>query len=120
MAEARAGAMRIGCSGWSYDDWKGIFYPTAVRSMLQEYVKIFATAEINASFYRVPDAGTVHGWARYSPAGFEFAAKVPQTVTHDHKLAGAEKELKEFLDRMKPLKEAGKLGPLLLQLPPSL
>jgi uncharacterized protein YecE (DUF72 family) len=110
----------IGCSGWSYDDWKGVFYPTTVRSMLQEYVKIFPTAEINASFYRVPDQGTVHGWARYTPPGFEFAAKVPQTVTHDRKLVGAEKDLKEFLTVMQPLKDAGKLGPLLIQLPPSL
>ncbi len=120
MTSARVGSVKIGCSGWSYDDWKGIFYTASARSMLQEYVKIFSTAEINASFYRVPDQGTVHGWARYTPPGFEFAAKVPQTVTHDRKLVGAEKDLKEFLAVMQPLKDAGKLGPLLIQLPPSL
>src|SRR6266487_5914473 len=98
-----AGTFKIGCSGWSYDDWKGIFYPSSVRSMLQEYVKVFPTAEINASFYRVPDKGTVIGWARYSPPGFEFAAKVPQTVTHDKQLKGAGKDLEEFLELMGPL-----------------
>lgn len=117
MAEGR---VRLGCSGWSYDDWKGAFYPTSVRSMLQEYVKVFSTGEVNASFYRLPDAGTVQGWARYTPAGFTLAAKVPQTVTHTKKLRGAGAELKEFADRMDPVKAAGKLGPLLLQLPPSL
>lgn len=110
----------IGCSGWSYDDWKGIFYTQSPRSMLQEYTKIFATAEVNSSFYHVPDKGTVQGWARYTPAHFELAAKVPDTVTHRRKLVGAERELKEFLDVMQPVKDAGKLGPLLLQLPPSL
>ncbi len=88
--------------------------------MLQEYVKIFDTAEINASFYRMPDEGTVHGWVRYTPPGFELAAKVPQAVTHDRRLKGAAGELAAFLERMSPLKQAGKLGPLLLQLPPSL
>jgi uncharacterized protein YecE (DUF72 family) len=88
--------------------------------MLQEYTRVFSTAEINASFYRVPDAGTVQGWVRYTPARFELAAKVPETVTHRRKLVGAGAELEEFLDRMQPLKDAGKLGPLLLQLPPSL
>ncbi len=114
------GQFRIGCSGWSYDDWKGIFYTASVRSMLQEYTRVFATAEVNASFYRVPDAGTVQGWVRYTPAKFELAAKVPETVTHRRKLVGAGAELHEFLARMQPLKDAGKLGPLLLQLPPSL
>lgn len=88
--------------------------------MLQEYVKVFATAEINASFYRLPDPGTVQGWARYTPAGFRLAAKVPQTVTHTKKLRGAGPDLKAFVERMEPVKAAGKLGPLLLQLPPSL
>lgn len=88
--------------------------------MLQEYVKVFGTAEINASFYRLPDAGTVQGWARYTPAGFKLAAKVPQTVTHTKKLRGVGEDLKAFVERMEPVKAAGKLGPLLLQLPPSL
>ena len=88
--------------------------------MLQEYTKIFPTAEINASFYRLPDKGVVQGWARYSPEGFEFAAKVPQSITHDLKLKGGSQELAVFANLMAPVKEAGKLGPLLIQLPPSL
>ena len=88
--------------------------------MLQEYVKVFGTAEINASFYRLPDPGTVQGWARYTPGGFKLAAKVPQTVTHAKKLRGAGADLKAFVERMEPVKAAGKLGPLLFQLPPFL
>lgn len=112
--------IRIGCSGWDYDDWKGVFYEPAVRSKLQAYAKVFDTAEINATFYHMPDEGVVQGWARYSPEGFLFAAKVPQEVTHQGKLVGNRKVLDEFLQRMEPLRDAGKLGPLLLQLPPSL
>src|SRR6266498_1011685 len=100
--------IKIGCSGWSYDDWKGIFYAPSVRSMLQEYTSVFPTAKINASFYRMPEKGVVHGWARYSPVGFEFAAKVPQTVTHTKKLRGAGDDLASFVERMAPVKEAGK------------
>jgi uncharacterized protein YecE (DUF72 family) len=112
--------LKVGCSGWSYDDWKGIFYSPSVRSMLQEYTKIFPTAEINASFYRMPDKGVVQGWARYTPEGFELAAKVPQSITHNKKLKGAAEDLAAFVEMMAPVKEAGKLGPLLLQLPSSL
>lgn len=113
-------SFRIGCSGWSYDDWKGAFYPTTVRSMLREYSRIFDTAEVNASFYALPDAGVVRGWVRYTPPQFSLAAKVPQTVTHEKKLVDCGEELEAFCRRMAPLKQAGKLGPLLLQLPPRL
>ncbi|HEX9710179.1 MAG TPA: DUF72 domain-containing protein [Candidatus Thermoplasmatota archaeon] len=111
---------RIGCSGWSYDDWKGVFYPQNVRSMLRDYSAVFDTAEVNASFYALPDEGVVRGWARYTPPGFSIAAKVPQTVTHEKRLRGAGDDLAAFCRRMEPVREAGKLGPLLLQLPPRL
>lgn len=115
-----AGKTLIGCSGWDYDDWKGLFYPSSVTSKLAFYTKVFPTAEINATFYRMPDEGIVRGWARNTPEGFKFAAKVPQTVTHDARLDDAEADLELFCRRMEILKQAGKLGPLLLQLPPSL
>jgi len=112
---------RLGCSGWDYDEWIGPFYRSSQQSKLAAYAAVFDTVEINSSFYRAPTPGMVQGWRRFSPEGFQFAAKVPQTVTHEKLLAvTAAKELKEFCDTMRPLLDAGKLGPLLLQLPPRL
>ncbi len=85
--------------------------------------RVFDTAEINSTFYRAPSPGMVLGWSRYTPEEFVFAAKVPQTVTHDRLLdvaRGAGEDLGAFCGIMRPLLEVGKLGPLLLQLPPRL
>ena len=112
---------RFGCSGWDYEEWIGPFYRSSQQSKLAAYSAVFDTVEINSSFYRAPTKGMVLGWTKYSPEGFRFAAKVPQTVTHDKLLSpAAERELKDFCETMRPLLDAGKLGPLLLQLPPRL
>ena len=115
--------LRFGCSGWDYAEWIGPFYRNASESKLAAYSRVFDTAEINSTFYRPPTPGMVQGWARYSPEDFVFAAKVPQTVTHDRLLdvtRGADKDLLSFCELMRPLLDEGKLGPLLLQLPPRL
>ncbi len=117
------GTLRFGTSGWSYEEWLGVFYRTATESKLAAYSKVFNTAEIDSSFYRAPAKGMVLGWLRYTPEDFVFAAKVPQTVTHDRRLDIAKKadeDARAFCELMDPLNDAGKLGPLLLQLPPSL
>lgn len=114
---------RFGCSGWDYEEWVGPLYRSESERKLQAYTRIFNTAEINSTFYRPPSQGMVFGWARYSPEDFVFAAKVPQTVTHDRLLnveKGAGTELANYCELMRPLLDAGKLGPLLLQLPPRL
>jgi len=112
----------LGTSGWSYQEWVGVFYPTASESKLRHYTKVFGTAEIDSTFYAFPQQGTVLGWDRYSPKGFIFNAKIPQTVTHE-KLRepgqGLEAELDRFAELMQPLNNSGKLGCLLIQLPPS-
>ena len=113
--------LRFGCSGWSYQEWVGSFYRSATESKLAAYSRVFDTAEIDSTFYRVPEKGMVLGWARYTHDEFRFAAKVPQTVTHDRLCdvaLGADKELLAYCEIMRPLLDAGKLGPLLLQLPP--
>jgi len=114
---------RFGCSGWDYQEWIGPFYRNASESKLRAYARVFDTAEINSTFYRAPSPGMVQGWGRFTPQDFVFAAKVPQTVTHDRLLdlaAGADKDLLAFCELMRPLLDQGKLGPLLLQLPPRL
>jgi len=112
--------VRIGCSGWSYRDWKGPFYPREVpdRARLEFYATRFDTAEINASFYRLPAETTVEGWAERAPEGFLFAWKVSRFITHNKKLRDVEDSVGLVYGRMAPLGE--KQGPSLIQLPPQL
>jgi uncharacterized protein YecE (DUF72 family) len=112
--------LRIGCSGWTYKDWTGPFYPpgTKDRERLEYYATHFDTAELNASFYRLPMEATVEGWARRAPAGFTFAWKVSRFITHNKKLRDCEDSVDLVFGRMAPL--GAKLGPSLVQLPPML
>src|SRR3569833_4461332 len=82
------GRVRIGCSGWTYKDWTGPFYPPGAkdRERLEYYATRFDTTEINASFYRLPSEAMVEGWARRAPPGFTFAWKVSRFITHNKKL----------------------------------
>ena len=116
------GAVSLGTSGWSYTDWEGPFYPKGEKKKLTFYAKYFDTVEIDSTFYAFPKPGMVLGAARSTPEGFSFAAKLPKTITHEKKLEvgkGAKEDLFRFLHLMKPLADDGKLGPLLVQLPPS-
>ena len=112
--------LRIGCSGWAYKDWTGPFYPEGTRDKdrLESYATRFDTAEINASFYRLPSEPMVEGWARRAPEGFLFAWKVSRFITHNKKLKDCLGPVALVYGRMAPLAE--KLGPSLIQLPPQL
>ena len=112
--------IRLGTSGWSYGDWEGVFYKPG-ESKFQKYSKVFDTVEIDSTFYSYPSPEVVEGLVKAAPEGFVFAAKIPSLITHNKKLdvdKAVEKDLKRFLDLMEPLRKAGKLGPLLIQLPP--
>lgn len=91
------------------------------KSMLRAYTRVFKTVEIDFTFYRYPSKGTVMGWTRYSPEGFIYTAKLPGLITHEKKLElarGIEEDLQRFLELMEPLSLSGKLGCILIQLPP--
>ena len=112
----------IGTSGWSYKEWEGVFYPNSKTAKLSFYSKIFDTAEIDSTFYAFPAKGLPMGWTKFTPDSFVFSAKLPQAITHEKKLEvkkGATKELMRFLELMSPLIKGRKMGPLLIQLPPS-
>jgi uncharacterized protein YecE (DUF72 family) len=112
----------MGTSGWSYKEWEGVFYPNSKTSKLSFYSKVFDTVEIDSTFYAFPSKGLPIGWAKYTPESFVFSAKLPQAITHEKKLEvrkGAREELMRFLELMKPLIASKKLGPILVQLPPS-
>ena len=111
----------LGTSGWSYREWEGSFYEKGEKRKLRAYTRVFKTAEIDSTFYRVPSKGTVMGWLRYSPSDFIFTAKIPKVITHDKKLGlkgDVKSDLEGFLDVMLSLQLAGKLGCFLIQLPP--
>jgi len=113
----------IGTSGWGYDEWVGPFYPKSLKKedFLPFYSEIFFTNEINTTFYNTPSRWVVQNWANKTPHNFMFSAKIPQTITHEHKLDVdvCLRDLDYFLDSMEPLVGAKKLLSFLIQLPPT-
>ncbi len=111
---------RIGTSGWSYDHWDGVLYPHGLppRDRLARYVEVFDTVEVNATFYRWPPPAAFASWRRRLPEGFELTVKAPRGLTHARRLFGPE----EWIDRMATglHQLAGRRGPLLVQLPPTM
>ena len=111
----------FGTSGWSYKEWVGPFYQKA-ESMFSYYARFFNTAEINSTFYRYPSEATIFGLNRTSPKDFVFSAKLPKLITHEKRLdpeMGVKNDLVRFLELLEPLNARGKLGCILIQLPPS-
>ena len=114
------GALRIGTSGWTYPHWRGSFYPAGLpqKRWFQYYASQFDTAEINASFYRLPTQGVAAAWREAAPPGFVFAWKGSQYITHSKKLKDPAEPLERIYAPM--LGMGAKLGPALFQLPPQL
>jgi uncharacterized protein YecE (DUF72 family) len=111
--------VRIGCSGWNYGDWRGDFYPNGLPASrwLSHYATVFDTVEVNATFYRLPKRETTAAWAEQVPPSFVFAIKGSRYLTHMRRLREMGPGLARFWERIEPLQEAGKLGPVLWQLP---
>jgi uncharacterized protein YecE (DUF72 family) len=111
--------LRIGCSGWSYADWRGRLYPTDLpqRRWLERYAECFDTVEVNTTFYRLPKREMVAGWVTLTPPGFCFSVKVSRYVTHIKRLTTVRDGLARLRERIDPLVEADRLGPLLWQFP---
>jgi uncharacterized protein YecE (DUF72 family) len=114
---ADAAQIRLGTSAFTADGWEGVFYPEGLKpaDYLAHYATQFGSVEVDSTFYRSPSASMVKRWYSVTPAGFVFAAKVPQVITHEKLLADCGDELSQFLRAMDELKE--KLGPLLFQFP---
>ena len=109
--------IKIGTSGYSFDDWKGNFYPEDIQKgkMLDYYVDHFSVVEINSTYYRIPHPAIMTNIEKKTPSGFEFIIKVPQVVTHKRK--EIEAAVNEFRECLKPIEDAGKLKGLLAQFP---
>lgn len=114
--------MRIytGTSGYSYAEWKGVFYPPklASKNMLSYYASKLRTVEINNTFYRMPRSHVIEAWASQVGDGFLFGVKAPRRITHFKKLAECVDQLDSLFDSLRGFEE--KLGPVLLQTPPTL
>lgn len=110
----------IGTSGYNYPEWKGSFYPEKMKpaDMLPFYAGAFDSVEINYTFYRMPNAKTIDGWAAATPEAFRFVLKAPKRITHERRLKEYGDTLAVFVRLASGLE--GRLGPLLFQLPPNL
>jgi uncharacterized protein YecE (DUF72 family) len=112
--------IRIGCSGWNYREWRGRFYPEGLpaRLWLEYYARHFDTVEVNATFYRLPSRDAVARWVQQTPDGFELAVKASRYVTHVKRLSDVHDGVLRLYERLEPLRDADRLGPILWQLPP--
>jgi uncharacterized protein YecE (DUF72 family) len=111
--------IHVGCSGWSYEDWLGPFYPKDAKpkDYLRLYSSVFDCVEIDSSFYRIPNSFMISQWKKNTPDEFLFSPKFPKKITHELKLQNVSSTLTFFYKTLAGL--GGKLGPLVLQMPPS-
>lgn len=111
--------LHLGTIGWSYNFWKGTFYPakSTSKDFLAYYASQFNTVEVDSTFYRIPTQQTVQNWVAQTPEDFLFALKFPQLITHIKMLKNCQPETEAFLNRVALLGQ--KLGPLLIQFPPT-
>jgi uncharacterized protein YecE (DUF72 family) len=114
-------AVRIGCSGWQYKDWRGSLYPEGMGQArwLSHYAGVFDTVEVNSTFYRLASRDAVARWVEQTPAEFVFALKASRYLTHVRRLRGLGQGLERYYASIDPLARTPKLGPIVWQLPPN-
>ncbi|NRQ32168.1 DUF72 domain-containing protein [Nonomuraea sp. NN258] len=113
-------ATLVGTPGWQYRDWRGVLYPEGLpqRRWLEAYAARFPTVESNNAFYRLPTPESFANWRERTPAGFVMAVKASRFLTHVKRLSDPEEPVARLMGAAAAL--AGRLGPILLQLPPTL
>ena len=111
-----------GTSGFAYPAWKPGFYPAGLpqAKFLEHYASRLNSVEINYTFRHTPSTSTLESWVAATPDGFSFAIKAHQRITHLLRLQGAAEATASFFRALEPLRDAGRLGPVLFQLPPFL
>ena len=114
-----AGEVRVGTSGWQYDDWRGTVYPKGVGTArwLSHYVEWFPTVEVNSTFYRLARETAARRWAETAPAGFEFVLKGSQFITHRLKLKDPARAIGRYFEPLRPV--LPRTAVVLWQLPPN-
>jgi uncharacterized protein YecE (DUF72 family) len=111
-----------GTSGWAYAGWKPDFYPAklAQKKFLNHYGSQLNTVEVNFTFRQLVKESTLNNWIADTPESFRFGVKAHQMLTHIKRLKGTGDFLPRFISSLEPLARAGKLGPVLFQLPPNM
>jgi uncharacterized protein YecE (DUF72 family) len=111
--------VRVGCSGWQYKDWRGRLYPEGLGQSrwLARYAEEFDTVEVNSTFYRLASRDAVARWVEQTPDDFVFAVKASRYLTHVRRLRDVGQGIHRFYERIAPLVEANKLGPVVWQFP---
>ena len=111
--------VHVGCSGWSYKDWRGVLYPEDLPQTrwLERYAEEFETVEVNNTFYRLPTTKAVEGWIERTPAEFKFTLKISRYLTHVKRLKEVARYSKTFMERVAPILGDSREGPFLWQLP---
>ena len=112
------GRIALGTSSWSFDAWRGVFYPATLKAAdyLTYYARRFPAVEVNTSFYGLPSPGTLISWVEQAPPGFIFTLKAPRAITHEKRVVDCAGESYAWLDVLAALGPAA--GPSLLQFPP--
>jgi uncharacterized protein YecE (DUF72 family) len=118
---SRLRPVHVGCSGWNYRHWRERFYPPDLPASrwLEHYARRFDTVEVNTTFYRLIGRDAVAHWVRQTPEGFIFAVKASRYLTHVKRLSNISEGVARFYERLQPMLDAGRLGPVLWQLPES-
>jgi uncharacterized protein YecE (DUF72 family) len=111
----------VGTSGWAYPTWKPAFYPEklAQKKFLNFYASKLNAVEVNYTFRQLVKETTVNNWIAETPEAFRFTIKAHQVLTHIKRLRNADEFLKRFLGTLEALERAGRMGPVLFQLPPN-
>ena len=112
--------IHVGCSGWFYSHWRGLFYPrqeVTTKNWFAYYANVFNTVELNAPFYRWPKPSTVRRWKRDAPPGFIYTVKVNQRITHERRMVRTKNDVRAYYEIASGLAE--KMGCFLFQFPPS-
>ncbi|HLB21133.1 MAG TPA: DUF72 domain-containing protein [Solirubrobacteraceae bacterium] len=109
----------VGCSGWNYRSWRPLVYPQGLttRDWLSRYAQLFDTVEVNSTFYRLAKRDAVARWVTQTQDGFVFAVKASRYLTHIKRLSDMGEGIARFYAPLEPLIDAGRLGPVLWQLP---
>jgi uncharacterized protein YecE (DUF72 family) len=118
---ASSDRLYAGTSGWAYPTWKPEFYPagTPAKRFLEFYATQLTSVEVNYTFRALPTAKMLDGWLAATPANFRFSFKSPQRITHFKRLQECNEDVAQFVAALEPVRQAGKLGLLLFQLPPT-
>ena len=107
--------LRVGTCGWSFQDWRGPFYPSGTQDELAHYATQFSAVEIDSTWYHIPSEKTVGSWHRRTPDDFLFCPKMPGEITHEKLLEDVEDLTTQFLETISHLNE--KLDCILVQQP---